>query len=63
MEDTLTFEIAINSLKFKELDLKMKDKDSSKGQYVRGKLTTKSNHKGGNQKGKNQTGAGLNPRA
>ena len=44
-KDTLTFEIVINSLKYNELDLKMKDKCSIEGLYVRGRPTTKNNHK------------------
>ncbi|KAL5569169.1 hypothetical protein UlMin_025744 [Ulmus minor] len=53
--DTLTFEIVINSLRSKELDLKMKGKASSNGEglFVRGRPTAKKNYKGG-KRGKSQ---------
>ncbi|KAL5582021.1 hypothetical protein UlMin_014463 [Ulmus minor] len=45
--DTLTSEIVINSLRSKELDLKMKGKASSNGEglFVRGRPTAKKNYK------------------
>ncbi|KAL5565472.1 hypothetical protein UlMin_028636 [Ulmus minor] len=53
--DTLTSEIVINSLRSKELDLKMKGKASSNGEglFVRGRPTAKKNYKGG-KRGKSQ---------
>ncbi|KAL5569740.1 hypothetical protein UlMin_026315 [Ulmus minor] len=53
--DTLTSEIVINSLRSKELNLKMKGKASSNGEglFVRGRPTAKKNYKGG-KRGKSQ---------
>ena len=47
--DTLTSKIVINSLKSKELDLKMKEKGSTNGEglFVRGRPIVKNNQKGG----------------
>ncbi|KAL5549287.1 hypothetical protein UlMin_004518 [Ulmus minor] len=47
--DTLTSEIVINYLRSKELDLKMKGKASTNGEwlFVRGRPTAKKNYKGG----------------
>ncbi|KAL5576887.1 hypothetical protein UlMin_018586 [Ulmus minor] len=67
--DTLTSEIVINSLRSKELDLKMKGKASSNGEglFVRGRHTAKKNYKGGKRgksqnRGKSQSKGRNNPR-